>query len=106
MGKESRLNPIAMANAVPQKEIDFLKLCDGYGLLGIGLKPHIGDDGMLRILIVANCARVSELVPINAIVPLVLGETIAIPVKDIAARIATVLDGPDAARPPPEIAPS
>lgn len=103
---EHKNNPIALANAVPQDRIEYLKIGDGYGLLGVGLQPFVDSEGVLHILLLASCARVSELVPINKVVKVALGEAGAIPVKDLCAKVAEAIDGPAEKTIAPEVAPS
>lgn len=103
---QHKINPVAIANAVPQDRVEYLKLADGYGLLGIGLQPVIDDKGVFHVFLMASCARISELTPINQVVKVALGEASRIEVKDLVAKIAEALDGPTQIESAPEVAPS
>lgn len=93
---EHRLNPVAIANAVPKRDVTYIKLGESHGLLGIGLEPHIDGDGVLRVLLIATCARISTLVPIDekSIVKVVLGQPAAIKVEELVKQISATLDPP------------
>lgn len=102
---QHKSNPVALANSVPQSQVEYLKLGDTeFGLLGIGLQPVLDEKGVFHVFLMATCARVSELVPINKVVKIALGEAARIEVKDLAMKIAEALDGP--AKIPDEVAPS
>jgi hypothetical protein len=103
MGKEARLNPVAVANSVPQDRIDYLKIGEGYGLLGIGLQPVIDSEGVFHVFLMATCARVSELVPINKVAKIALGEAARIRCDDLIAKVAQALDGETTREIPPEV---
>lgn len=103
---EHKFNPVAQANAVAQDRIEYLKIGDGYGLLGVGLQPFVDSDGVLHVLLIASCARISELVPINKVIKVALGEAGTIATKDLCAKVAEAIDGPTKIESVPEIAPS
>lgn len=88
---QHRTNPVAIANAVPQRSVDYLKLADGFGLLGIGLEPHMDENGNLHVFLMATCARVSDLMPINKLVKVALGEPAKISVADLCGKISEAL---------------
>lgn len=92
--KDARLNPVARANAVPQQAIRVLKLGDtGYGMLGLGLEGAI-VDGKFQVLLIGSFARVSDLMPINAVVKMPLATCAQLDLADLVQKIAAGLDGP------------
>lgn len=89
---EHKFNDVAKANAIPQRQVGYIKLADGIGLLGAGLKPSIGDDNMLKFAIVASVARISELVPITRVIEVELTVLGQASMADLAEKAKAALE--------------
>jgi hypothetical protein len=94
--KEARLNPVARANAVPQRKVEFLPIGEGYVVLGMTLEPMLDEtqESLCAVLTVVG-GRPSDLVP-TIPVKLVLGELGRISLADLRQRLTQAIDGPKA----------
>lgn len=94
MGKEARLNGVARANGVPQRQVAVMPIGEGYGILGLTLEPMLSEDkeSFCAVLTVVG-GRQSDLVPMVP-VKLVLGELARVSVVDLRAKLAAAIDGP------------
>jgi hypothetical protein len=81
-------NPVAQANAVPQRQIKVMDLGDDIALAGISLEPIRGPGGEFAVAIVATGGRMSQFVPLQP-VRVMIG---MIPVMPLA-HIKLLLDG-------------
>lgn len=101
--KEARLNPVARANAEPQKMVRAISLGEGYAAIGLTLEPMISSDSdeaephFCAVLTVVG-GRESELVPMMP-VKVILGEVGRLPVSKVRAMIASAIDGPKESSP-------
>ncbi len=94
---ESRFNPTAIANAQPQRQVQALRIGDGYAVLGLILEPVLSPNGegepeFCAVLSVVG-GRESDLVPMMP-VKLVLGELARLSLPDLRAKLAAAIDGP------------
>lgn len=90
---EARFNPVAQANAVPQRMVPVMPLGDGYVALGVTLEPAITPDGdSFAVVLSFVGGRESSLVPTKP-VKIVLGELARIPLVQLKERLANVIDG-------------
>lgn len=89
-----RTNPVAIANAVPKREVAVIDIGEGFGLLGFELRPvPVEKDGkeQLHAVLFAIGGRVSDLVPLKPVaVPLCpLG---GVDLEVLRAQIASALE--------------
>ena len=90
--KEARLNPVAVANAVPQRTVPVMPLGDGYVALGVTLEPAITPDGdSFAVILSFVGGRESSLVPTKP-VKIVLGELARIPLLQLKERLGNAID--------------
>lgn len=93
-----RDNPVALANAVPQRRgVPVIDLGDSVGLLGLALKP-IKDpvSGEFRVAVVAAGGRVSDLMPLQPR-EVVIGFIPVVPLDMIKKLLlGEIVDGPGA----------
>lgn len=95
--REARLNPVAVANAAPQKHVRAIDTGDGYAVIGIALEPVTsissdeGEANFCAVLTVVG-GKQSELMPMTP-VKLILGEVGQIPVAKLRAMFAKALEG-------------
>lgn len=89
-------NPIARANAEPQRMVPAISLGEGYAALGVTLEPMIAEEGdekfFCAVLSVVG-GRESKLVPLVP-VKVILGELGRVKVSDLRLKLAEAIDGP------------
>lgn len=95
---ESRINPVALANAAPQRRINVLDVGDSYVVAGVSIEPVLSfdsgeDENQLAVILTVVGGRQSELVP-TIPVKLVLGELARIPLSKLREKLAAAIDGP------------
>lgn len=99
---QHRTNPVAIANAVPQKQVQVTPLGDGYCLAGLTLLPTQDEEGNFCVVVAALGGRQSDLVPMRP-VPLFLGEVCKTSLEALKKRIGELLDGPAETTAAPEV---
>jgi len=63
---EHRRNPVAIANAVPQRrDVPVADLGEGIGLVGLSLEPIRTPEGGFAVGLMAQGGRLSDLVPMQ-----------------------------------------
>ena len=90
------MNPVAQANAEPQRMVRAISLGEDYAALGLTLEPMLveedGEKFFCAVLSVVG-GRESKLVPLTP-VKLVLGELCRIKFSDLRVKLAEAIDGP------------
>ena len=94
---ESRFNPTALANAVPQRRINVLDAGEGYVVAGVSIEPVLSfdsgeEENQLAIILTVVGGRKSDLVPTMP-VKLVIGELARIPLSKLREKLAAAIDG-------------
>jgi hypothetical protein len=94
--KEARLNPVARANAEPQRMVRAIPLGEDLAVIGLALEPMIaeedGEQYFAAVLSVIG-GRESKFVP-TVPVKLVLGELARLKLSDLREKLAQAIDGP------------
>lgn len=94
--REARLNPVAQANAEPQRTVRAISLGEDYAALGLTLEPMLveedGEKYFCAVLSVVG-GRESQFVPMVP-VKLVLGELARVPLSQLREKLAAAIDGP------------
>ena len=87
-------NPVAQANAAPQRRIEVLPIGENYVVAGVAIEPVLSDDkDHLCVVLSVVGGRASDLVP-TIPVKLVLGELARVKLEDLRGKLAAAIDGP------------
>lgn len=70
--KDARLNPVAQANAVPQKQVEVRLIGDGFAVTGCSLQL-VPMEGEMRVAVVIHGCKPSQLVPVTKLAGVVVG---------------------------------
>jgi len=94
--KEARLNPVAKANAEPQRLVRAMPLGEDLAALGLTLEPMLteedGETYFCAVLTVVG-GRESKFIP-TVPVKLPLGELCRIKLSDLRGKLTEAIDGP------------
>lgn len=94
--REARLNPVAKANAEPQRLVRAIPLGEDLAVIGCTLEPMLAEeDGEKYFCAVLSVigGRESKFVP-TIPVKLALGELCRIKLSDLRVKLAEAIDGP------------
>lgn len=95
---EHHLNPVARANAEPQKAVRVIDIGEGYGIIGLTLEPVVSfssdetEQYFCAVLSVVGGKR-SDLVPME-VTKLIIGEVGRLPVSKLREMLSRAL-GPE-----------